>query len=41
MLKIFTRNITELILTKPVVMNVLLFRNIILAVNAIISTKMK
>lgn len=41
MLKIFTRKITELILTKTVVMNVLLFRNIILAVNAIISTKMK
>lgn len=39
--KIFIRNIIELILIKIVVMNVLLFRNIILVVNVIISIKMK
>lgn len=41
MFKIFIRNIIELILIKIVVMNVLLFRNIILVVNVIISIKMK
>lgn len=41
MVKIFTRNITELKFKKPVVTNELLIRNIILAVNAIISTTMK
>lgn len=41
MFKIFRRNIIELILIKIVVMNVLLFRNIILVVNVIISIKMK
>lgn len=41
MFKNFIRNIIELILIKIVVMNVLLFRNIILVVNVIISIKMK